>query len=245
MQQSNTYIIAFAAGLTIVLGGLLSLAAVGLKEQQQISIELDTKKQILSAVMDVEGKAKQDLAVVYDERIKSTAINYDGEVLEDVVPEDINVDKEYKKEPEDRKYPVYMFMSESDPEKYEAIIVPIYGFGLWDYIWGYVALEDDLNTIKGVSFDHKGETPGLGARITDLPVQQRYQGKTINDESGKYVSVEMVKGENHTGLGEHEVDGLSGATMTANGVNDMLYNYLEYYQAYLKKLKGGESISSL
>ena len=245
MQQSNTYIILFAAGLTIVLGGLLSLAAVGLKEQQQISIELDTKKQILSAVMDVQGQSKQDLAKVYENRIKSLAVNYDGEVQEGVVPEDIKVDKEYKKKPEDRVYPVYMYTNEGNPEKYDAIIVPVYGFGLWDYIWGYVALEDDFNTLKGVSFDHKGETPGLGARITDLPVQQRYKGKKIYNDSGELVSVDMVKGENHSNLGEHEVDGLSGATMTANGVNEMLTKYLTAYQSYLKKLKGGESISSL
>ena len=77
----------------------------------------------------------------------------------------------------------------------EAYIFPIYGQGLWDWIAGFLALSDDLNTIRGVSFSHKQETPGLGARITDAEVQQRYVGKKIYDQSGKLVSVEMVKGE--------------------------------------------------
>jgi len=246
VQQSNAYIIAFATGLTIVLGGLLSITAVSLKERQQKEIELDTRKQILSSVMNIEGKSKQELSEIYDARISSITINFDGEVIEGVVAEKVKVDKQYKVKAEDRQYPVYKFMSESDPNKLEAVIVPVYGFGLWDYIWGYVALKEDLNTIQGVSFDHKAETPGLGARITDLEIQERYKGKNIYNNSGELVSVNMLKGENNPNKDiNHEIDGMSGATITGNGVNAMLKNYLTSYESYFKKLKGSSSISSL
>ncbi len=242
MRQSNTYIIVFAAGLTIVLGGILSAAAVYLKPLQQREIALDTKKQILSAVIDTDEYEKSALGEMYNQRIKSIVVDSNGdEVTLDSTskvktPEDVNIKKEYKKDPSERLYPVFMYMSESG-DKVEAYILPLYGFGLWDDIWGFAALEPDFNTLKGIVFDHKGETPGLGARITDAEVRNRYQGKELKDASGKLVSVTMVKGENNSNLNEHQVDGMSGATITGNGVNKMLGNYIGYYDAYFKNVK--------
>jgi Na+-transporting NADH:ubiquinone oxidoreductase subunit C len=114
----------------------------------------------------------------------------------------------------------------------------VHGFGLWNEIWGFVALESDLNTIRGVSFDHKGETPGLGARIASDPeIAARYKGKTIYDGSN-LVSVNMMKGEGNDYDNEpHRVDGMSGATLTGKGVNNMLMDYLQNYANYLKKKK--------
>ena len=136
-------------------------------------------------------------------------------------------------------------MSPDNPEKVEAYILPLYGNGLWDKIWGFVAVESDLNTIKGVSFAHRGETPGLGARIADSDIQSRFAGKKIYDSSGELVSVDMAKGEHGGGQSSidyyandpHTVDGMSGATITAKGVNQMLANYLEYYQGYFNKIE--------
>ena len=242
MQQSNLYIVGFAAGLTIVLGGILSAAAVFLKPLQQKEIELDTKKQIISAVINTEGMEKPAIGDMYDQRIQSIVVDSNGdEVSLDQYeklnkPEDINIKKEYKKDPSERLYPVFKYMSESG-DKVEAYILPLYGFGLWDDIWGFAAIEPDFKTLKGIVFDHKGETPGLGARITDAEVQNRYQGKELKDGSGKLVSVTMVKGENNPGLNEHQVDGMSGATITANGVNSMLSNYIGYYDSYFKNVQ--------
>ncbi|MDH5608527.1 MAG: FMN-binding protein, partial [Cyclobacteriaceae bacterium] len=109
--------------------------------------------------------------------------------------------------------------------------------GLWDWISGFIAVDKDLNTVRGIAFDHKGETPGLGARITDEKVQARYVGKKIFDESGNVISITMVKGEGNTNLTDHQVDGMSGATLTAKGVNKMLAEYLGCYSAYLSKIK--------
>lgn len=242
MQRSNTYIIVFSIVLTIILGGLLSLASVGLKPSQDQQVELDTKKKILGAVTDISAiKDPKEILALYDKRVKSEVINFEGDVVtaddkgNALVAEKINIQKYYRVAAEKRYYPVYMFMSESGAV--EAYIFPMFGNGLWDWISGYIALNGDLNTVKGIAFDHKQETPGLGARITSEVVQERYINKKIFDESGKLVSITMVKGEGNTGLGDHQVDGMSGATMTAKGVNQMLLNYLGCYQSYISKVK--------
>lgn len=240
MRQSNTYIILFSVVLTVVLGFLLSWTSVQLGPLQKIQEELDTKTKILAAVMEI---TKEDPVLdIYKQRIQSLVVDIDGNVIENddkgapLVAENINIEKNYKRSPEERQYPVFKFMNEQDSSKVDYYILPLFGNGLWDVIWGFVALEGDLNTIKGVVYDHKGETPGLGARITEATVQERYQGQQVYDLNGDLVSVSMLKGENNGQLDKHHVDGMSGATITANGVNKMLKDYLGYYQAYLKKI---------
>lgn len=243
MRQSNGYIIGFAALMTVVLGGLLALAATALKPAQQEAIKLDTRSKILSAVMDLEEGA--DVNAIWEERISSVVVNIEGDVVERnekgeaITAERIDVGKEFKKPAEDRLFPVYLYRSQAGGEV-ENYILPVYGNGLWDRIWGFVALERDLVTVKGVRFDHKGETPGLGARITDGEVQDRYINKKIYNDIGELVAVEMVKGEkgDPSIYNDYQVDGMSGATMTAIGVNNMLKNYLSYYENYFKTVKG-------
>ncbi|MEQ9404186.1 MAG: NADH:ubiquinone reductase (Na(+)-transporting) subunit C [Cyclobacteriaceae bacterium] len=245
MQRSNTYIIFFAIALTVILGGALSLTSVGLKPLQDKQVELDTKKKILGAVMDISGVEDPDeILRIYNEKVKSIVIDIDGNELSTdpkgnpYVAETVNIQKNSKLDPKDRAYPVFMFMGESG--NVEAYIFPTFGAGLWDWISSYVAFGQDLNTIKGIAFDHKGETPGLGARITEPGYQSRFEGKKIF-EGNDLVSVKVVKGEGNTGLSDHQVDGLSGATMTTKGVNTMLENYLECYSAYIKKVKSQNS----
>ena len=192
MRQSNTYVIIFSAVLTIILGGLLSLTSVGLKEKQDEQVELDTKKKILGAVTDISGiKDPKEILALYDKRLTSKVVDINGnEVKEDkkgnpIVAEKVNVAKNYKLPKEERVYPVFMYMNEADPSKVDSYIFPMFGAGLWDWISGYMALEGDLNTVKGIAFDHKQETPGLGARITSDVVQNRYKGTKIFDGSGK------------------------------------------------------------
>ena len=183
---------------------------------------------------------------IYDERIASMVIDRQGNPMENdakgnpVSAEKVNIQKNYKVDPEARQYPVFMFKGESGD--IEAYIFPMFGAGLWDWISGYLALGGDLNTIKGVAFDHKQETPGLGARITDAVVQDRYKGKKIFD-GVELVSVTMVKGEGNTGLSEYQVDGLSGATMTAKGVNVMLEHYLSCYIPFIEKTKSSNKVA--
>jgi Na+-transporting NADH:ubiquinone oxidoreductase subunit C len=258
VQQSNGYIIIFTVVLTIVVGGLLAGASQFLGPAQQRSIELDTKSSILNAVRNqVKIEKGDDILAIYDKRISSLVVDFDGnEIKTDakgnpIVAEKVNILKNYKLDPKDRQYPVFKLISEIDPNDVEAYILPVYGAGLWDKIWGYVALDSKLHTIVGVSFDHKGETPGLGQRIATAEIQDRYAGKEIFNENGELVSVDMMKGEHGGGATSiqyydgqpHKVDGMSGATLTGNGLNEMLKTYLTSYQSYFKKVGNGSTAS--
>jgi Na+-transporting NADH:ubiquinone oxidoreductase subunit C len=241
VRQSNYYVILFSVILTVVLGGLLAATSVGLGPTQQKSIELDTKKQILGAVLEV--TPEMDVIETYSKAIKSEVVDYSGNtVTEDsegnkIVAEDIKVAKQFDKDPEDRLYPVFKFFGEAGGEEIESYILPVYGNGLWDNIWGFIALDTEGKTIKGAVFAHAGETPGLGARITEGEVQGRFQGKKLFNDQGELVSVQMLKGESNpeSKLDQHHVDGMSGATITANGLNAMLKNYFKHYQSYFNK----------
>lgn len=231
MRQSNFYIIIYSAILTIVCGGLLAFASQALKPRQDANIELERKLNILSTVLEV--KKEDNIEQIYSSKVKELVVNYKGETVEGVKASSIDIAKEYKKKPEERMLPVYEFRNENN--QIDFAVLPVYGFGLWNDIWGFVALKEDLNTIQGVNFAHKGETPGLGARIESAEIQDRYKGKSIFD-AGVLNSVVMQKGEGFDYADDkHKVDGMSGATLTGKGVNNMLDDYLTCYQNYLKK----------
>ena len=236
MRQSNAYIVLYAAAITIVCGGLLAFASISLKDKQDANIALEQKKNILSSVLTLEEGA--NIVEMYGKQVKSFVIDYNGNVKAGLKPEAVVVAAEYKKKPEDRLLPVYEFRSQTDSTKVEYAVMPVYGYGLWNNIWGFVAVKSDFNTIQGVKFSHAGETPGLGARIESEDVQDRFKGKTIFD-NGKLTSVAIQKGEGHDySNNPHKVDGMSGATLTGKGVNNMLKDYLASYENYLKKHSG-------
>ena len=241
MRQSNLYIVFYAAMLTIVCGGLLALASEGLKERQQANIELEQKKNILSTVMELpKGSNIEEL---YAKKVKSFVIDAKGNIVDGMQAKDVVVLAEYKKPADQRLLPVYEFRSETAPEKIDFVVLPIFGFGLWNNIWGFVALQSDFNTIQGIKFQHTGETPGLGARIESEDIQSRYKGKSIYDQN-TLVSVTMMKGEGVDYSSElHKVDGMSGATLTAKGINNMMTDYLTLYEVYLKKVKSTNNTS--
>ena len=251
MQQSNTYIIVYSAVLTIILGLLLSGSAQVLGPWQQEAIALDKKKQILGAVISAEEIAAmtpEEVNTFYSTRISSTVVDITGKEVTagGVSAEKVEIAKDYKKPAEERTYPVFIFHAEGDPEAVESYIFPMYGAGLWDAIWGYLALDTDMNTIGGITLAHAAETPGLGARITEAKVQERYVGKKIFDESGALVTVMMQKGEGKDYSSDaHKVDGMSGATITGNGVNNMLKAYMGCYEAYIKSKSASKAVAVL
>ena len=249
MQQSNTYIIVFSVVLTIILGLLLSGTSQVLGPLQQEAIALDKKKQILGAVIsaeEIEAMTPQQVNEFYASRISATVVDLSGKEISGTEAEKVEIAKDYKRPADQRKYPVFMFHSEGNPEAVESYIFPLYGAGLWDAIWGYLALETDMNTIGGITLAHASETPGLGARITEGEVQARYVGKKIFDESGALVAVQMQKGEGKDYSSDaHKVDGMSGATITGNGVNNMLKSYLSHYEAYIKSKSSSQAVAGL
>lgn len=242
-KDSGAYIFTFAVIMTLLLGAVLAFTSESLKEKQKAEREFERKKFILSAALGSEtinqmaAKNRQDVEDLYTNRVKDFVVSTAGEKIDGMSAKDVIVAKEYKLAKDERKLPVYTVAAEgSDEVAY--YVMPIYGYGLWDNIFGYVSLLSDVNTVQGVIFDHVGETPGLGARITETEVQNRYKGKTISNEQGELVSVNMQKGEGADYSSQpHKVNGMTGATITGVGVNEMMLNYLELYQGYFKKIK--------
>ena len=237
MRQSNGYIVIFTVVLTVLCAGALAGVFEALKGEHKKQEALDTKKQILSAVIEVEGKKGSEIEASYKESIEAFVVNAKGEKIDGVDAEKVNVLKEFKKKDVSAKqFPVFIYTDAAGAKSY---ILPVYGNGLWDAVWGFIALEGDMNTVKGVSFGHKGETPGLGARITNKDVRDRFVGKQIFEATGELAGVYFQKGEKIDYTDQpHKVDGLAGASMTTNGVNDMLKNYFGYYENYFNSVKG-------
>lgn len=233
--NKNSYTIIYAAVMVIVVALLLALVSSGLKETQTTNVKLDKKKQILSALqINLED---QDAAALYDQYIvKELVVNTKAEILSEVRGQafDIDVVKETAKPLEDRKLPVYVAQMEGQT-KY---IIPLRGAGLWGPIWGYVALNDDKNTVFGTYFSHASETPGLGAEIALPKFQQEFVGKHILNDRNEFVSIAVMKAGQNSDTQE-QVDAISGGTITSKGVEAMLLNSIGQYEAFLNKSNGG------
>ena len=226
--------------MTIFFGTLLSFTRMQLGPIQKVQVEIDTKKKILGAVMDISSLTPDEILSLYSKKMTSMVLDISGNEIssngEDrLIAEEVNIQKNYKIDKNERQYPVFMFSEDGSSVDY--YIFPMFGNGLWDWISGFVALDNNLNKVVGVAFDHKAETPGLGARISSDEIQGRYKGKEIFDVEGNLISVKMLKKENNPALSIHEVDGMSGATITANGLNDMMKNYLDCYLPFILKNK--------
>lgn len=226
--QSNTYIFLYASVMVIVVAAILSFTALQLKPRQTRNKEIEKKQSILRSVNIVSTAASSEK--LYSSLITdSYIVNYKGEKVEGDAF-NVNLTKEVVKPVSERNMPVFIFSKEGVGQK---TIIPVRGKGLWGPIWGYISLNEDNNSIYGAIFDHKGETPGLGAEINKDFFQKPFVGKKIFDESGNFTSIEVVKGD--AGDNIHAVDGISGGTITSKGLEAMLQDCLSGYQEYLKK----------
>lgn len=231
--NKNSYTFTFSAILVIVVGALLAFASESLKPMQKENVRIEKMQNILASVK-IESTADDANDKFNKFIIEQIVLNAEGNKVEssDVSAFDVDVIKEYRTVPaEDRNYPLFVF-EEGGKQKY---IVPLAGKGLWGPIWGYVAFEEDMNTIYGSTFDHKTETPGLGAEINQDEFQNKFIGKAIFDDNGKFVSIEVKKGGSDVKGNPHAVDGISGGTITSNGVGEMIERTLNIYVPYFKK----------
>lgn len=227
--DSNSYTFGFATMMVVIVAALLSYAAIELKPFQDTNIELEKQQNILSSIgVDVQ----RDLAKeVYSKYIKQEIVlNYKGEEVDGDAFE-IELKKELKKANSDQILPLFI----SNVDGFKQYIIPLRGKGLWGPIWGFIALEEDLNTVYGAVFDHKGETPGLGAEINQSFFQEPFIGKSIFDGE-VFKSIRVVKGGAPEG-DNYAVDGISGGTITSDGVTDMLLERLNMYLPYITRLK--------
>lgn len=233
--NKNSYTIIYAAVMVVIVALLLALVSSGLKETQTTNVKLDKKKQILSALqINLED---QDAAALYDQYIvKELVVNTKADILSEVKGEafDIDIVKEAAKPLESRQLPIYVARLEGQT-KY---IIPLRGAGLWGPIWGYVALNDDKNTVFGTYFSHASETPGLGAEIALPKFQQEFVGKHILNDRNEFVSIAVMKAGQNSDTQE-QVDAISGGTITSKGVEAMLLNSIGQYEAFLIKSNGG------
>lgn len=224
--NSNKYTIGFSFVMVVIVALLLAFASEGLKPMQNQNIEREKMQNILKSVgIEVTRDEAQD---AYNKYItEEIVLNDKGEQIEGDAFK-VDVLKEYKSGGQ-KNFPIYIYENEGS-KKY---IIPLVGKGLWGPVWGYIALEEDKNTVVGASFDHKGETPGLGAEINQGWFQEPFIGKKIFDESGNYQSIKVKKGGAPEG-DMHGVDAISGGTITGNGVTEMLVRTLKTYEPYLK-----------
>lgn len=235
-MHSNNYITIYTLVMTLIVSIGLAFVVTGLRPRHDAAEAVYKKKDILGAIAD---KVQGDLSAMNDQQIldlfnskmEQVVLDAKGNVIEGEKAESVDLAAEEKKPVDQRKYPVFVF----NGDKGKVYLIAVRGNGLWDKVWGYLAFEEDLNTIAGVSFGHAAETPGLGAEIKDNPAfGAQFHGKKIY-QGTEYVSVAVVKGGIKNP--EHEVDGISGATITSKGVSTMLYDGIQPYLPYFESVK--------
>ena len=224
--NSNTYTVIYSIILVVVVAAVLAFAAMFLKPTQDANVKKDTIDQILTAAT-VTG---EDILATYRQEIESAIlVDIEGNKVGELDIESCEVygTADLKKQiaAEEKALPVYIF-------KNGITVVPCYGAGLWGPIWGYVGFEKDLQTIKAVRFGHKGETPGLGAKIADEPsFAEAFVGKTVG--AGE-ILFEVTKPANRQ-TENNGVDAISGATITSQALGTTLNQWFGFYKNYLVK----------
>lgn len=236
-KESSRYIFIYSSVMVVVVAALLAVAALGLKPYQDKNAEIEKKLNILKAVgktipADVPSKNKWVEAEYSKYIVKSYVIDSLGDLRTGVDAFKVDMKEEVAKKGSDRNLPIFEFRNDDSTMLY---IIPVRGRGLWGPIWGYVALEKDYNTISGSTFDHQGETPGLGAEINTAQFQAQFKGKKLF-EGDKFVSLKVMKGGTPAS-GVHQVDGISGGTLTSRGLEAMILTSLRPYQLYFQKNK--------
>ena len=235
-RDSNAYTFGFAAAMVVVVASVLAFTASSLKDLQQENVRKEKMQNILATIgIEIDRDGAE---VLFNKHITSQlALRNDGTVDESVDPfSGIKLALELKKEPTQQRFPLYL----ADVEGASYYIIPLRGAGLWDAIWGYIALESDRNTIKGAVFAHKAETEGLGAEITQQWFMDRFVGVKVFDNDGKLKGISVSKTNNDPkdlDKNDHEVDAISGATITGDGVSEMIIERLTHYQPYLEQMQ--------
>ena len=223
--NSNSYTIIYASVMVIIVAFLLAFVSSSLKETQNKNVQLDTKKQILSAL---NIRNVEDVEAAYQEHVKSDMLmEADGTLTENTGAFATSYEKEVK---ENNR--LHVFVCDVDGQtKY---VIPVYGAGLWGGIWGYIALNDDKDTVYGTYFSHASETPGLGAEIATEWFQKSFEGKKTLE--GEAIALGVVK-NGKVEKEEYQVDGISGGTITSVGVDTMLKSCLNNYLKFLKRIR--------
>lgn len=243
--DSNVYTVLFAIGMVIIVGSLLAFAASSLEPTISENKRLEKQQNILYAI-GVNANDESSATFISTDKAPEAFSKYitkqiviqNDEVRDDKEAYLIDIKKEKsaaKGDASKRRLP--LFIGEKDGKTY--YVAPIYGKGLWDAIWGYVAMDENM-VVLGAYFDHKGETPGLGANIKERFFMDDFIGEHLLDASGRFKGIEVAKGNadpRNNDKTDNEVDAIAGATITGNGVTAMIKSDLKLYVPYFESLK--------
>ena len=228
--HGNAYTIIYASVMVIIVAFLLAFVASALKPTQDDNVANDKRSQILAALR-IEKGSDYNVQEKYAELVKADPI-YGENASEKQEKGGFDVQN---KDFSQSKRPLYVAET-PDGTKY---VIPMTGAGLWGGIWGYVALDDDCETVYGTYFSHESETAGLGARITETDFQSKFQGKKLyaGDDKSKVALSVVKKGKEGDLSADNYVNGITGATLTSDGVNNMIQKSLSEYSDILESLK--------
>jgi len=233
-RDSNKHTYIFAILMVVSVAFVLSFTSESLKDLQNSNVKKEKMQNILSSVgINVSRDESEDLYMDYIS--EELSLKSDGTIDDDIEAFDINLALEVKKDSDTQRFPLYI----ANVENEKFYVIPLRGAGLWAEIWGYIALKEDINTIKGVSFDHKSETAGLGAEITEDWFIDSFTDEKINDSQGNFVGVYLTKSNNdprNEDKMDNEVDAISGATITGDGVSDMIIERVQNYLPYFNNI---------
>jgi len=240
--MKDRYIFTYIIILTVIVAALLSAAAMVLQPYQQANINNEKMMNILQAA-DVNIEEGANVQELFNEDCaKMMLVNAKGEVVKETTENytsfkafTMNLKDELYKRDNGQDFVLPVIVINNGEENVN--VIPLEGAGLWGPIWGYIGMTSDFQNVVGVVFDHKSETPGLGAEITTDKFRSQFQGKTIFSD-GEFVSIDVVKGgvaNMAADLQKHSVDAISGGTITSQGVNNMIENVLGSYLPYIEK----------
>jgi Na+-transporting NADH:ubiquinone oxidoreductase subunit C len=226
---SNRYIFIFSTVMVVVVAALLSMAATLLQPAQERNLEIEKKKSMLESIRV--PATRENAVELYSKYIKdSFVLNLKGDKVGGIDAFTVVLRNEQKKPVEQQSLPVFRAETE---DGVTITILPVEGKGLWGPIYGYISLLPDMNTIYGVTFDHKGETPGLGAEINTTPFENMFREKKLYDKEN-FLSIQVIKG-GAAPDNSHGVDAISGGTITSKGLERMLFDCISKYNDYLLK----------
>lgn len=224
--NKNSYTFIFASVMVVVVAVVLSATATVLKPAQEMNVSQEKKQNILSSIeIDTTRPGAESLYPTY---VTEALVITENQLQDGVDAFGVDMAKEVRKPALERQSPLYI--ANKDGKTY--FVVPLRGQGLWGPIWGYISLEQDLSTIYGAVFDHKAETPGLGAEISTAIFETQFKGKKILDDNGNLIGIDVRKGDADS---NYEVDGISGGTITSDGVEAMITDNLQAYIPFLKE----------
>ena len=245
-SNSNSYIFIYSVVMVVIVAAVLSTAATVLKPMQEQNVRNEKMSSILaSANIESTAENAEELynkyivqEIVVDSKGAIVGTFENGKLDGSARAFDVKIKTEQFKQKNGDPFVSPLYVCKKDNETF--YIIPMLGKGLWGPIWGNIALKDDFNTVVGVIFDHKGETPGLGAEIATPIFQKQFTGKTIFNQNGDFVSVKVQKGGAATlpaNMQNHAVDAISGGTITSDAASDMMKSCLGNYVPYIKNQK--------